>query len=128
MILRRTWHLRIMKIRPQRRPQLSLGGFYILYTKAIRLAATSQHGQQGMAAIAIRGGAVINAAVNFARPQHHAEFRAMRNQDRADYVIVARHNGGISRPCINCYAFLRKMNVCRVVYCNVSGILVSERL
>jgi pyrimidine deaminase RibD-like protein len=91
------------------------------------MANTSLH-EQGMACIAIRGGAVIAQAINHDRFGHHAEWRAMRDKIGADYVIVARWNGKASRPCINCCKLLIRHSVKRAVYADYEGNVVMERL
>lgn len=103
------------------------GKIHAIYLQAIRLANQSEHFQP-MGAIALKGGAVVSKATNGNKFGLHAEWRALRGKGEADTIIVARHNGGMSRPCLECQKVLRDRGVYRMIYGNRNGVLVNERL
>jgi pyrimidine deaminase RibD-like protein len=81
-----------------------------------------------MAAIVVRGGAILSVGVN--RGWHHAEQRALkphRNYVGAT-VVVARENGGISRPCAKCMEKLRAAGIAEVTYVDRERNTVTERV
>ena len=103
------------------------GKMHAIYLQVIRLANQSMH-DQPMAAVALKGGAVVNRATNGNKFGLHAEWRALRGKGDADTIVVARHNGGMSRPCLECQEVLKERGVYRMVYGDRNGVLVVERL
>lgn len=81
-----------------------------------------------MAAIVFRGGAILSVGVNLR--DHHAESRALK--PHRDYsgarMVVARENGGISRPCTACMEKLRRAGIVAVTYADRAGRTVTERV
>lgn len=105
------------------------------YRRALKMARTSSYPEPGkrMAAIVHRGSAVISAETNVrgrVYGQKHAEHRAVRpHQDyRGATVVVARSNGGCSRPCPACMLVLRAAGVSSMVYADRNGNVVKEKV
>lgn len=73
-----------------------------------------------LAALVVRGGAVVSSGVNLSRQGRCAERRALRpNQDFEGCTLyVVRANGRISKPCKNCMKAINESGVKWVVYIN----------
>jgi deoxycytidylate deaminase len=93
---------------------------------AHKLTSRSSAIQQRMAAVIVRGGAVISQGWN--RGWNHAERRAIR--PHMDYtgatIYVMRHNGRCSRPCLDCQDLIIRAGIKRAVYVSREGHTVTE--
>lgn len=69
-----------------------------------------------MCAVIVKGGAVLSVGIN--RNYNHAERRAIR--PHVDYsgstIYVMRHNGRISRPCVDCQRIILEAGIGRAVF------------
>ncbi len=93
---------------------------------ARQLSHESDHKAQKMAAVVVRGGAIVSVGIN--RSGKCAEKRALRPHrdfEGAD-IYVARSNGRISRPCAKCQALLIKAGIRRAHYVALDGSIVQE--
>ena len=82
--------------------------------------------QQRMAAIVVKGGAVMSVGVNL--NWKHAERRALlkhRNYEGAT-IYVMRENAKCSRPCNECQKLLIKAKIKRAVYISWDNVMVTE--
>lgn len=83
-----------------------------------------------MAAIVVRGGAVISKAANLHRMDCHAERRTLR--PHVDYtgadLYVVRSNLGISKPCPECMKVIVESGVKNVFYFNKEKQIEKMRL
>jgi deoxycytidylate deaminase len=97
---------------------------------AHKLSQDSCHGREKMAAVMVRGGAVVALASNHKRWFGHAELRLLSRVRNAagSTVYVMRINKRISKPCSICREELIKRGVKDVVYINEHGSVESERL
>jgi deoxycytidylate deaminase len=98
------------------------------FSIALRLTSKSKHPKHRMAAVLIRGGAVVSVAVNLHAWGRHAELRCLRGKAKGDLLVVARSGGRCSKPCKTCEKAIRKAGVTKVVYTNWDGDLVEVRL
>ena len=82
--------------------------------------------QQRMAAVVVRGGAVVSTGVNLGFK--HAETRALRpHMDLSGAVVyVMRHNRLCSRPCDDCQAKAIRAGIRKAVYVSKDGTVVAE--
>ena len=107
---------------------------------AQKLASKSDHGTYLIAAVIIRGGAVLSKATNTKGTsipseaytkmvcRGHAEARAISNRDfKGATLIVARHNGGTSKPCPQCQKMIETAGITTVVYVDDKGIVIKTR-
>lgn len=94
--------------------------------RARRISYTSTAVQQKMAAVVVRGGAVVSYATNHG--WNHAEARACRpHLDLTGTTIfVARSNGRVSKPCPECRLLLATAGVKRMVYVDIDGAVRIE--
>lgn len=93
--------------------------------QAHKLAKTSGHHRHRMAALLLRGGAVVSAEANGAAGRGHAEARALRPHldARGTHLVVVRLNGnGSSRPCAECTTKIQSSGVARVSFVDVDGV------
>ena len=94
---------------------------------AWKLTSQSQAKQQRMAAIVVRGGAVLSVGIN--HRFNHCERRALRPHH--DYsgatIYIARHNKLLSRPCDDCQKLLIYAGIRQAVYNSSCGNVVTER-
>lgn len=83
--------------------------------------------QQRMAAVVVKGGAVLSTGVN--QGWKHAETRALRPHQnlRGATIYVARHNGRCSRPCDDCQRKIIQAGIAKAVYIAWDGSVVNER-
>lgn len=83
-----------------------------------------------MAAVIVSGGNVLACAVNGARTGRHAELRAIsRDRDFSGATIyVARHSGGISRPCRMCFEVIKAAGITKMVFIDEAGHLTSKKV
>jgi tRNA(Arg) A34 adenosine deaminase TadA len=91
---------------------------------AAKVAAGSKHPQHPMAAILLRGGAVVAAEANGGAGRGHAEARVLRPHldARGTHLIVLRLNGRrVSRPCDRCIAKIQLAGVKRVSFVDTDG-------
>ena len=93
---------------------------------AWKLTSRSLAKQQRMAAVIVKGGAVLDYGHNYLF--NHAERRAIRpNRDYAGATIyVMRHNRGCSRPCNDCQQLIINAGIKRAVYVAKDGSTVVE--
>lgn len=73
-----------------------------------------------LAAVVVRGGAVVSSGINLNRRGRCAERRALRpNQDFVGCTLyVVRSNGRISKPCSHCMKAIGEAGIKWVVFVN----------
>lgn len=104
------------------------------YKIALKLCEDSDHTKHKMAAVLVKGGAVVSKATNRQLWGAHAEKRALhaRRTRRAwangGTLYVARLGGRMSRPCEACLNVLRKLGIDKVVFANWDGHLIVEKI
>ncbi len=82
-----------------------------------------------MAALIIRGGAVIAARANLQAWGRHAELRALGavRDARGCTLVIVRAEFRMSKPCAVCQQAIKARGISRVVYCDWQGSMVVER-
>jgi pyrimidine deaminase RibD-like protein len=89
---------------------------------ARRVARRSgRHPKYKMAAVVLDGTRILAVAANGNRRGRHAERRALARSVGGDTLVVARHDGGHSRPCRDCQALLRERGIRHIWYYDVCG-------
>jgi deoxycytidylate deaminase len=91
---------------------------------ARKAALRSRHPQHQMAAVVIRGGAVVSVGVNGAPGGPHAETRALRphmDYTGCDIYIVRLKGRKTSRPCASCLKRIIEAGIDRVTYTDELG-------
>ena len=93
-------------------------------------ARQSNHSKHKMAAVLVRGGAVVAKATNKQRWGDHAERRALRGIKNTHKLVlyIARHGGKASRPCSECLAIIRSVGIKKIVYFDWLGQITTEKL
>lgn len=101
--------------------------------KLSKLALRSDHRNHKHAAIIIRGGAIISSGYNHGLK--HAEVHAVEKlwpgfAERAVLVTLrlTRSGFGMSRPCPECYQYLRGKGIRKVIYTGRDGTWVTEKI
>jgi deoxycytidylate deaminase len=94
---------------------------------ARKLSFESTAKQQKMAAVIVRGGAVLSVGIN--HKWNHAETRAIRPHRYfgGSTIYVMRSNGRCSRPCLDCQRKIIQAGIDRAVYIALDGTVVTER-
>jgi pyrimidine deaminase RibD-like protein len=92
---------------------------------ANKAAEESKHEQHFMAAVVVKGGAVMSQAANGASGRGHAEARALR--PHRDYkgatIYIVRLNGRkISKPCPHCTQKIKEAGISEVVFIDTDGV------
>lgn len=106
---------------------------------AYKLAAFSTHKRQKMAAVVVRGGAILSAAYNMCSSNQSnniqkghkcCERRALRPHldTRGATIIVVRQNGGMSKPCVLCQRVIQEAGIKKVVYTDWNGEIVINKV
>ncbi len=97
---------------------------------AHKLSFDSCHRREQMAAVIVRGGAVLSLASNHSKRYGHAEARALSRAKDVEgaTVYVMRKNKLTSKPCPNCRQLLIEAGIAKAVYVNVDGHVEIERL
>lgn len=98
---------------------------------AHKLTIDSDHSDQKMGAVIVRGGAVLSKAANRQRWGSHAEIRALSKigyEAHGATVYVVRENRRTSRPCPMCHLELKRAGVRSVVYLDYNGNPIKERI
>lgn len=99
------------------------------FNVALKLTKHSGHKKHKMAAVLVRGGAVVSKNVNLGLEGQHAETRALHHPClEGATVYVARAGGKMSRPCLECWSALRKAGIVKVVYADWNGDLKIENV
>lgn len=102
------------------------------YKIALKLTTQSSHKKHKMAAVVVRGGAILSKATNTPLWGGHAEKRALQclNQIKANgaTIYIARLSGGMSRPCAQCLNRIRTIGIKYIVYADWRGKLTFEKL
>lgn len=91
-----------------------------------QLTSLSCAKQQRMAAVVVKGGAILGMGVN--RHGNCAERRAIRphrNYSGAT-IYIMRHNGRCSRPCNDCQRLIVAAGITRSVYVAADGTTVAQ--
>ncbi len=93
---------------------------------AYKATSGSTHKQQHMAAVVVRGGAVLSIAHNMHNRNKCCERRALRpHLDlKGATIIVVRKNRGISKPCKLCQDAIKRAGIKKVVYIDQHGDVV----
>lgn len=82
-----------------------------------------------MAAIVVKGGAILSQAANWG--YNHAEARACKPHGpclEGATIYVMRRNGRISKPCAACEAIIKAVGITSVVYVDKNDKIVKERV
>lgn len=97
---------------------------------AFKMAERSTHPKHQLAALVVKGGAIISAAVNLHRRYRCAEARALRPHLDLEgaTLYVVRANGRISKPCPNCARMIEKARISEVVYIDSMRNAVKEKV
>jgi deoxycytidylate deaminase len=96
---------------------------------AYKAARRSKHPQHQLAAVVVRGGAVVSVAVNGPPGRGHAEARALRpHQDYAgcDLYVVRLRGRKTSRPCQRCLTKIVASGIRRVTFTDERGSECTE--
>lgn len=96
------------------------------YEIALRLAHESAHPKHKMAALVVKGGAIVAVATNSPRWHRHAERRCLKFGVSGDLIVIARQGGSMSKPCVDCLAAIQDAGIRRVVYANWNKELVVD--
>jgi len=101
--------------------------------KLKKIARRSDHRNYKHGAIVIRGGAIISSGYNHGLK--HAEVHAVEKlwpgfATRSTVITIrlTRTGFGISRPCDQCYRYMRGNGVRKVIYMDREGSWVREKL
>lgn len=88
--------------------------------RALKISRRSTHRRHRMAAVLVKGGALISAAANLQEWGKHAERRCLRPHidARGCTLYVVRSNGRISKPCADCWEVIINSGVSTVVFIN----------
>ena len=100
---------------------------------AQKFCNNSTHAKHKMAAVIIRGGAIIAKAANKGIWGEHAEKRALQsaNDPRAfkgGIIIIARSNNKMSKPCEECFNLIKSAGIKKIIYLDWEGDLVIEKV
>ncbi len=97
---------------------------------AHKIATRSNHPVHHLAAVVLRGGAIVSYATNMGRWGHCAERRAIRPHTNyaGTMLIVVRSNGGCSKPCKRCAKLIKEAGIKRVGYVNEDRQFVVEKV
>jgi deoxycytidylate deaminase len=105
---------------------------------AYKATGNSTHANHQMAAIIIRGGAILSVAANTCGPGDLESYKGLYCCERkalrkhVDYsgatLIVVRANGKCSKPCTKCAVLIKAAKIKRVVYVNMAGKLVTQKI
>lgn len=98
------------------------------YEIALRLSKKSPHKQHRMAAVVVRGGAIVACATNGNKWKRHAEIRCLKFGVSGDMIVVARAGNRMSKPCSMCLHAIKEAGIKRIVYSGWDGILREERV
>lgn len=91
------------------------------------MAQESNHKKHKMAAVLVKGGAVVSKNTNTEVAGQHAERRALKHPCIGGATVyVARAGGKMSKPCRTCRAALKQCGVSRMVYADWDGSLKME--
>jgi deoxycytidylate deaminase len=93
---------------------------------AHKLSLQSTAKTHGMAAVVVRGGALLSVGINLGF--RHAETRSLRphvNYAGAD-IYIMRRNKGTSKPCPACQRKIAAAGIRRAIYISVDGIETTE--
>ena len=100
---------------------------------AFRKSSLSNHPRHKMAAVVVRGGAVLSAVPNLSRRWCHAEARCLARARGADSngargatIFVVHGKGNCSKPCPRCEALIREAGIKKAVYFGTSGQIIEE--
>lgn len=96
------------------------------YEIALRLANESLHPKHKMAALVVKGGAIVSTATNSPSWHRHAERRCLKFGVSGDLIVIARKGGSMSKPCSECLAAIQNAGIKRVVYANWNKELVVD--
>jgi deoxycytidylate deaminase len=92
---------------------------------ARKAARRSVHPQHHMAAVVVRGGAVVSVGVNGAPGGPHAETRALRphrDYSGCDIYVVRLAGRRTSRPCPSCLKRILQAGIRRVTFTDEYGL------
>lgn len=97
---------------------------------AFKIAAQSPHPHHKMAAVVVKGGAIISSAPNIGRWGHCCERRALRpNMDyKGATLYVVRSNRRISKPCEACWKLIKESGIKSVVFVNIDAKIEKVRV
>lgn len=96
---------------------------------ALRLTRNSTHSKHKMAALIVRGGAILSQAANKHTWGEHAEKRALTlkraNKPEGATMYIAREGHKMSKPCNNCMKMIKSFRIKNIVFANWSKKLES---
>lgn len=92
---------------------------------AMRVARKAgRHPKYKMAAVVMDGRTIVSVAANGRQRNSHAEKRALARASGGDTLVVARHDGGHSKPCKACQTILYSRGIRQVWYYDARGSFV----
>lgn len=97
---------------------------------AYKATKGSTHPIHQMAAVVMRGGAILAVESNLGRRGGHCERRVLRpHQDLTGAtIVVVRANRGVSKPCCSCMNAIAAAGIKKVVYVDFGGVVQIERI
>lgn len=97
--------------------------YYIALSRTNR----STHKKHQMAAVIVRGGAILSWATNKSSRGDHAEKRAIhRTKDlKGSTIYIARRTGRTSKPCSSCFELIKNSGIKEVVFINEENEIVK---
>ena len=100
------------------------------YEVALKLCNSSNHIKHKMAAVVVRGGAVLSKATNKSAWGAHAEKRALQNLNCAKgaIIFIARNRNRMSRPCTECLNLIKALGIKKIIYSDWDGNLITEKI
>ena len=105
------------------------------YRIALKFSAKSNHSKHKMAAVLVKGGAILAKATNKNLWGAHAEKRALHKakfclgtEFEGAALYIARESGRISKPCVCCLALIKQLGIKKIIYAAGAGEVVTEKI
>lgn len=102
------------------------------YRIALKLSAKSAHNKHKMAAVLVKGGAVLTKATNKNTWGAHAEKRALHKATPESCLgtalYIARNSGRISKPCATCLVLIKHLGIRKIIYATWTGEVIIEKI
>lgn len=102
----------------------------IYFRMALKLTKKSTHSKHRMAAVIVKGGAIIAKAANSGAWGKHAESRALKlaKSAKGATIYVARECNKMSRPCEKCMRLIKTVGIKNIVYSDWNKNIISLSL
>jgi len=88
-----------------------------------------------MAAVLVRGGAILAKATNKNTWGAHAEKRALHKarfyldtEFEGATLYIARDSEKISKPCASCLSLIKQLGIRKIIYASWSGEIITEKI